>query len=649
MFESLKTIHKNAYAKRKIYCDEQVVRFLPKKYKDYRMPAILNKLSFPPEGLDIAVPARIISVKKNEKNGRAYTTVSAADRAGTKFSAIFMNMDRIGGYISSFSGSEILFMGTFKNDTTFGYSVFNPVWTVNVEENLRIISEYPKIKGIGETARQDQLKACIFKGEIDTIPYKLIKNYGKINDAISKIHTPNDFNDIQEGEKRLVLDNLVYLKSVMRANSHRLKTTISFNKRSKTDEMISNLPFPLTTDQRDTIDSIIKKTQKGFTQNALIQGDVGCGKTIIAFALMRCAAENGYQSILMAPTQILAGQHYTELSNLVDPGRIAYFDGTIKAKEKKVLVEKISKGEIDYIIGTSAIITADIKYKNLGLAIIDEEHRFGVEQRSGILTSAIHTITMSATPIPRSLAGAILGSDTDVYQIVEKPAGRKPVITYYDGGNKVQSFLYSILKKGSQAYVVCPLKEDSDKSDLKSVEEVCTDYKKTFEPLGFHVAMVTGATKPADKDQIISDFKDNKTSILVSTTVIEVGVNVPNANIIIIQNAERFGLATLHQLRGRVGRGNGQGYCVLVSEDQSNSRINIMCSTNDGFEVAEADLLERRSGNLIGLKQSGRNLLVEQFLAYPDIAKDAEYIVDHMTPQEMQTHINKYSFLNTES
>lgn len=645
MFESLKTIHKNAYAKRGITCDEQVVRFYPRKYKDYRNPAVLKKERFSETGLDLAVPGVIDTVKESEKNGRKITTVKAVDREGTTFSVIFMNMRNIAGWMASMAGQELLFMGVFKYSGIFGYSVFNPVWTTHVREHLIVQPKYSKIRGMADDRAQDNLDACLFKGEIDTIPLRLVHGYPGINQALRMIHHPADPGEPALGMSRMILDDLVYMKAELAESDIRQKSTIIFAKRDEMDQMLEKLPYSLTGDQRQTIDSVLKSAGAGKAVQALVQGDVGCGKTIIAFALMKCAAENGYQSVLMAPTQILAQQHYQELQKLVPPEQIAFLDGTVKAAQKKKLITAIRNGSAFYIVGTSALLSVK-EYKNLGLVITDEEHRFGVKQRDSIFQPGIHRITMSATPIPRTLAGAIYGESTDIYQIVEKPAGRKPVVTYYDDGKKADGFLYGQLKTGTQAYVVCPLKEESDDdspvTELDSVQEAFADYKKKFEPLGYHVEMVTGETPAEEKSEIFKRFQDGKTAILVSTTVIEVGVNVPNANVIVIRNAERFGLATLHQLRGRVGRGNAQGYCVLVSNDNENERLRVMCSTNDGFQVAEADLKERRSGDLMGVKQSGKNRFVEELIAYPMIANDAKKIVAAMTPQEREEHMKKY-------
>lgn len=646
MFEDLKTIHKNAYKKKGICCDEQLIRFFPRKYKDYRTPALLKHNHFPETGLDLAVPGTVETVKESIKNGKKITNVKVIDREGTKFSVIFMNMKNIGGWISSMAGQELLFMGVFKYSPIFGYSVFNPVWTTRITENLIVHPVYSKIKGIADAKSQDNLNACLFKGEVDTIPFRLIGGYPGINSALQMIHHPTDPGAPAIGMTRIILDNLVYMEAKIAKENAGNASDILFNKSDGMRKVIESLPYQLTNDQAGTIDKIVESSKTGKTIHALVQGDVGCGKTIVAFALMICAAENGYQAVLMAPTQILANQHYEELQKLVPNEQIAFLDGTLKASQKKEIVSRIKEGKVPYIIGTSAVLSSDVAFANLGLVITDEEHRFGVNQRELLSKAGVHTITMSATPIPRTLASAIYGDNTDVYQIVEKPAGRMPVLTYYDNGNKVDDFLRTQLKTGTQAYIVCPLKEEADEdsltSGLISVQEMYADYKKKLEPLGFKTEMVTGETAADEKDKILERFRTGETKVLVSTTVIEVGVNVPNANVIIIRNAERFGLATLHQLRGRVGRGAGQGYCILVSDDTNNERIRVMCSTTDGFKVAEADLQERRSGDFIGVKQSGRNLFVEELIAYPMIAEDAKRIVANMTTNELDAHICKY-------
>lgn len=646
MIETLKSIHKNAYAKKGIDTDGKLIRRIPFRYKDYSNPARLKRINFTAGPVDIAVPASIVSIEEKLSNGKKIVRVKAKDLDGTSFSAVFMNRKGVAAWISAISGRTVLFMGVFKYDPIYGYSCFNPTFTDRVEENLRIVPVYHKIKNVAEKTMISHIDEILSVGEDDTVPEKLRPGYPDIMRAFQMTHHPNTMQEPEKGERRIILDDLVYFKLMMSTNTSPVPSRFRLVATDNTEQTIQSLPYKLTNDQDNTVKKIIEATRAGKRISALVQGDVGCGKTIIAFLLMICAAENGYQSIMMAPTQILAMQHYQELSRIVPEEEIVFYDGNVKASDRNKMEEKIRTGEARYIVGTSAILTSNIPSDQIAVAIVDEEHRFGVRQRNGLLyNSQIHVVTMSATPIPRSLATAIYGEGTMVFQIMEKPAGRLPVLTYYDDGNRVDGVVYSMLKKGMQAYVVCPLKEEADEesavSGLLSAEEVYEHYNSTFGKNGFPVGLVTGDTKPKDKDKIIGDFKDGKIKILVSTTVIEVGINVPNANIIVIQNAERFGLATMHQLRGRVGRGNDQGYCILVSE-KPNSRINVMCSTNDGFRIAEEDLMERRSGDLLGDQQSGKNYYVEAMLSHPDIFRDAEDIVSKMNYMEALAHMRKY-------
>ena len=397
----------------------------------------------------------------------------------------------------------------------------------------------------------------------------------------------------------------------------------------------------------DTVNGILELAEGGKRIRALVQGDVGSGKTAVAFCLMFCAAENGFQSVLMAPTQVLARQHYLELCRYTGPEEAVLLDGTSKGRGRASLETSISEGKVKYIVGTSAVLSAVIDREKIGLAVIDEEHRFGVVQRTGLYNDQTHVVTMSATPIPRTLAQSVYGKNTAIFQIRQKPAGRLPVKTYYDNGEKAVKFLYAQVKAGGQAYVICAAKEDCGQGAMegvRNVEEVYGEYRRLFEPLGFPVGMVTSSVKQKQKETVLKDFSDGKIRILISTTVVEVGVNVPEATVILILNAERFGLATLHQLRGRVGRSSRQSYCVLVS-NECGQRIRTMCMTNDGFAIAERDLKERRSGDLLGLKQSGKNKFVEEILDYPEIAQDADLAVRHIDFQSGINHIGKYRMI----
>lgn len=643
VIESMRTAQRNIYQKHGITNDDQLRRLIPRKYKDYRVPALLKKTYIPEGGKDLAVPGIVESVQEREKNGRTYVTLKARDREGTPFSCVFIHdFNHLFGILQR-PGTEVLFMGKF-NYSYFGYSVFEPKCSVYFDFYLKMLPVYTKMGGVSEKSMQKYLEEALHEKETDTIPAVLRTNFPEENMALSLVHHPSAPEDYLAGQTRLILDDMVYLKSALLENSAMVPSEIRLTKRENTDRILSGLPYELTGDQKHAIDSFCNATESGHKTEALVQGDVGCGKTIIAFAIMMRAYENGYQSVLMAPTQILASQHYEALCALVGREKTACFIGTTSKADREKYCKGIADGTISFVVGTSAILFADMKFPNLGIAIVDEEHRFGVKQREGIMSGPVHTMVMSATPIPRSLAKAVYGESMLVLPIREKPAGRKEVKTYLDSGEKIKPFLKKALDAGYQAYVVCPLKTENDdgSSDLVSAEETYAEYSKEFARYGYKAALVTGATKSTEKDSIIEDFRMGRIHILVATTVIEVGVNVPNANVIVIRNANQFGLATLHQLRGRVGRGSKQAYCILETKDDKNQRLGIMCRTSDGFKIAEEDLRERQSGQLLGTAQSGRNKIIDEIIANPELSGIADSIVKQMSHDERMAHIRKF-------
>lgn len=355
-------------------------------------------------------------------------------------------------------------------------------------------------------------------------------------------------------------------------------------------------------------------------------GDVGCGKTLIAELAMLMAHDEGYQSVLLAPTVVLANQHYEDINSKMKNLDIncALLTSQTSAKEKKKILKQLENGEIDMLVGTHSVLNPEIKYKSLALTVIDEEHKFGVKQRDNFKLRAkdgVHNISMSATPIPRTLALSLYGRDIKVYKIDSMPNGRKPIATLYKQ-NDENAFkgIKSQLDKGRQAYIVCALIESDDEKmvDVKSSTEMYKDAKNYFEPFGYKVGHINAKMKQEEINEIIMGFAEKKFDILVSTTIIEVGVNIPNATVIYIANAERFGLAQLHQLRGRVGRGKEQGYCLLGGKnltENGKEKIKTMCSTCDGFEIAKKDLQLRGCGDFIGTVQSGENKYISLLLA----------------------------------
>lgn len=394
-------------------------------------------------------------------------------------------------------------------------------------------------------------------------------------------------------------------------------------------------------------DEQLKYVAEGNAVNALIQGDVSCGKTITAFLLLIQAAENGFQSAIMAPTVVLASQHYDELLKLLDGTglKCAFLNGSLKKKEKDDILKKLASGEINIIVGTHSLTEDSVIFKNLGLIVIDEEQRFGVEKREKMREKAMYNpayVSMSATPIPRTLASVIYGKNVDLFTIQSMPSGRKPVTTLYMKNKAIPRILIQELLAGRQAYVICPLIEDNPNSEVManciSVEQVKQQYDRLLQNYGFKSETLTGKMSEKEMLSVLNDFKTNKIQILISTTVVEVGVNNPNATVIVIQNAERFGLSSLHQLRGRVRRGNYAPYCILQSEQEHNERIEAMCQTENGFELSKLDMQIRKTGDILGTAQSGENRYISLMENYPKSYMYAEKLAAELYERKELDH-----------
>ncbi|MFV0304433.1 MAG: ATP-dependent DNA helicase RecG [Moheibacter sp.] len=436
-----------------------------------------------------------------------------------------------------------------------------------------------------------------------------------------QIHFPNNINELQSVENRLKFEEFFFLQLglLLKKINHKTKfKSYEFENVGKYfNEFYQNyLPFELTEAQKRVIKEIRADLAKPIQMNRLLQGDVGSGKTVVALLSMLIAADNGYQSALMAPTEILAQQHFQSLNESLSKMNleIGLLTGSTKAKKKRELLEKLQSGELHFIVGTHALLEESVVFKNLGLTIIDEQHKFGVAQRAQFLKKnkfPPHILVMTATPIPRTLAMSLYG-DLDISVIDELPPGRKPINTFHKK-DKDRLGLFKFMKdeilKGRQIYVVYPLIEESEKLDYKDLMDGYESITRAFPLPDYAVSIVHGKMKPADKEFEMQRFIKGETQILVGTTVIEVGVNVPNASVMVIESAEKFGLSQLHQLRGRVGRGAEQSYCILMTKDfvtdDAYQRISTMCRTNDGFEVAEVDMQLRGPGDLMGTQQSG--------------------------------------------
>lgn len=515
------------------------------------------------------------------------------------------------------------------------------------DQEQSILPVYPLTGGISQgEMRKWQKSAFELLPELsEYLPDKTIERNRLcgLQYAIENIHYPQDRKKLMEAKYRLIFEELLFLQTGLLAIKKKMTAKeqgIRFSDAVSMEEFTSALPYPLTGAQQRVLSEISADMEAPKVMNRLVQGDVGSGKTVVAAASMYKAVKSGFQAVMMAPTELLARQHFEGLkSEFLQYGiNVGFLTGSITQKEKKGILEQIENGNLDIIIGTHAVIQPGVKFANLGLVITDEQHRFGVNQRAILSKKGENpdVLVMTATPIPRTLA-VILYGDLDISIIDEMPPGRQQIITRAvnaSGREMSYEFVCREVKKGRQAYIVAPLIEDSENLDAKSALGLYDELKDRF--YKFSVAFLHGAMKQAEKDRIMQGFNDGAIQILISTVVIEVGINVPNATIMLVENAERFGLAQLHQLRGRVGRGEEQSYCILISEggsDVAMERAEIMKSTNDGFLIAEKDLELRGPGEFFGMRQHGVPELkladlVKHIKILNTVREEAERILD---------------------
>ncbi|MGO1469290.1 MAG: ATP-dependent DNA helicase RecG [Tissierella sp.] len=601
-----------------IFTVEDILRYYPKDYEDRSKVSLLRNI---PSGenasLEIEIlgkgqvlrPRRNMSILKvpfKDKSGNGYLTFFNQEYLKSKFNV----------------GDTFRVYGKLKR-IGMEYQVSNPVFEEKDKINKvgRIIPLYSLTKGLSNNNIFKIINVAL-EEKIDivdeSLPFHLLVKYNlmDIKESIKNIHFPEDGDKLKRAQNRLKFEELMVLQLglfMMKNLNKNLEKGISFSKFNDTKKIIESLPFKLTSAQAKVIEDIEKDMNSEKQMNRLIQGDVGSGKTIVAAVAMFKTAKCGYQSAMLAPTEILATQHFESLYTLFKKWDIKceLLVGSLSAKKKKDILKGLKEGQIDILVGTHAIIQDGIDFKKLGLAITDEQHRFGVKQRAVLNKKGKNPdiLVMTATPIPRTLA-LILYGDLDISIIDELPPGRKEIETFAVGPHmidRMNGFIRKQILEGRQAYIVCPLIEESEDLNLNSAEDLYIDLKENiFEE--FNVGLLHGKMNSKDKDKIMLSFKKGNIDILISTTVIEVGVNVPNSNIMAIYNSERFGLAQLHQLRGRVGRGEYQSYCILINYSQNKiarERMRILQQSSDGFTISEKDLELRGPGEFFGTRQHG--------------------------------------------
>lgn len=600
-----------------IYTLKDLITYYPRDYEDRSKPKNLYECVDGEEVLIEAMPAGQMNVM--HKGRMTISRLIVKDQTGTCYITWFNQ-----GYLKDkfIPGRMYRFFGKISVKGS-RFEMNSPVYDeIDQSKNTgKIIPIYP----LTYELKQNTLRRIIenglaeVKGQLtETLPEYILKenNLWDINSTIERIHFPHEFSDFNKARERLVFEELLTMQLALlklKNNYEHDTNGIQFSKSVKMSDVINILPFKLTKAQLRVLEEIDKDMESNKPMNRLLQGDVGSGKTVVAMIAAYKAVKSGYQAAIMAPTAILASQHLESFQGILNELgiRSELLISSVTKKKKAEILEKLQNGEIDILIGTHAILEENVVFKNLGLVVTDEQHRFGVKQRSTIASKSQNpdVIAMSATPIPRTLA-LILYGDLDISIIDELPPNRKKIETYAVRKNmeeRVNAFIRKQIDEGRQAYIVCPLVEENEDMGLQSVIQLEEKYKsETFS--NYKVAYLHGKMKAREKDEIMQKFKEGEIQILIATTVIEVGVNVPNASIMVVENAERFGLAQLHQLRGRVGRGEYQSYCILKFEGNGETirqRMKVMCDTNDGFIISEKDLELRGSGDFFGTEQHG--------------------------------------------
>ena len=599
-----------------IYTLQDLICHFPRAYEDRTRVGKISDLELDTNG---AFRATVIHTGKSQhvRKGLDIVRVTVSD-GHRRLPLIFFNQNYSADVLKY--GERFVFYGMLRQDRG-GQCMINPVYEhedAPPVQTRRILPVYPLTAGLTNNAMakaiSQAMAVCDAPAEI--LPSQVRQTYGIMDaqQAYRAIHTPYSWEEVEQAKKRLVFEEFfVFSAGLSLLRAKRAAKGVLPYRHTDLRPFLKALPFTLTGAQSRAIEEITRDLQAGRPMNRLVQGDVGSGKTMVAAAAAWLAVQNGKQAAIMAPTEILAEQHFMGLSKLLEPlgVRLCLLTGSMKAKEKRIFREAIAQGHIHIVIGTHALLSEDTEFKNLDMVIADEQHRFGVSQRAALSQKGKdpHILVMSATPIPRTLA-LIMYGDLDVTILDELPPGRQKVDTFLVDESyraRLNGFIRKHVDAGNQVFVVCPAVEPEEGQSMKAVEDWAKTLQKTVFP-DYKVALLHGQMKGSEKEEVMRAFSHKGADILVATTVVEVGVDVPNATLMVIEDADRFGLSQLHQLRGRVGRGRDKSFCVLFSQNQNaqtKARLKAFCKTNDGFKIAEEDLQLRGPGDFFGARQSG--------------------------------------------
>lgn len=638
-----------------IFTLKDLIYYFPRQYEDRSKVKKINQLENEEKVTIKGVITRMDSY--SPKKGMNIIRMDMRDDTGyIKLS--FFNQEYIKRAFKS--GDSIVVFGKVKIENNF--KEFVPIeiehYSSKPQSNCKIEPVYPLTYGLSNKELQGIIRSVLTKEEFkvkEYLPTYILEKYKLcgIDFAVRNIHSPSNKEALKIALYRLVFEEFLILQLGLFyfKNGVNESSGIEFKENEKLNDIIESLPFKLTKAQNRALSEIAQDMTSSKVMNRLVQGDVGSGKTVVALLALAIAVLNGYQGALMAPTEILASQHYDSFKETLERFNIKseLLVGSLTKKQKEKVLEKVKNQEVDILIGTHALIEDKVEFKNLGIVITDEQHRFGVRQRGRLSNKgdSPDILVMTATPIPRTLA-LILYGDLDISIIDELPPGRQPIetiaIEHKRRNEAYENLVRSEVQKGRQVYVVCPLVEESEKIEATAASELVEELKREFFS-DLRVGLLHGKMRPAEKDAIMDDFKNKKLDILVSTTVIEVGVNVPNATLMIIENAERFGLAQLHQLRGRVGRGKHKSYCILIYNSKTEvckERMAIMEETTDGFKISQKDLEIRGPGEFFGTRQHGLpELKVANIFKHIKILKQAQLEARYIIGQDRRLQLKE--------